>query len=89
MSEQALALARWEDQSDVSRKFRFNFTNFWLGRAEDGTALGYSDDRHICLVSGNRGGKGTSVIVNNLSYWGPFRKRTIEHAKEGLGFAGT
>lgn len=69
MSEQALALARWEEQSNVSRKFRFNFTNFWLGRAEDGTALGYSDDRHICLVSGNRGGKGTSVIVNNLSYW--------------------
>jgi phosphatidylglycerol:prolipoprotein diacylglycerol transferase len=24
-----------------------------------------------------------------LLYRGPFRKRTIEHAKEGLGFAGT
>ena len=29
--------------------------------------LGYSDDRHVCLVSGSRGGKGTSFIVNNLS----------------------
>ena len=67
--EQALALARWEDQHEVSRKFRFNFKNFWLGRAEDGTSIGYGDDRHICLVSGSRGGKGTSVIVNNLCFW--------------------
>lgn len=69
MSEQDLARARWEDQADVSRKFRFNFRNFWLGRAEDGTALGYNDDRHICLVSGNRAGKGSTLIINNLSYW--------------------
>ena len=31
--------------------------------------IGYGDDRHICLVSGNRGGKGTSLIINNLCFW--------------------
>jgi type IV secretory pathway TraG/TraD family ATPase VirD4 len=27
------------------------------------------DDRHVCLVSGSRGGKGTAVIVPNLCFW--------------------
>ena len=27
------------------------------------------DDRHVCLVSGSRGGKGTTSIVNNLFLW--------------------
>ena len=64
-----LATAKWEPQSEVSRRYRYDFRNFWLGRAQDGSAIGYSDDRHICLVSGSRGGKGTSIIVNNLAYW--------------------
>ena len=58
-----LATAKWEPQSEVSRRYRYDFRNFWLGRAQDGSAIGYSDDRHICLVSGSRGGKGTSGIV--------------------------
>ncbi len=41
----------------------------WLGRLESESAVGYSDDRHVCLVSGNRGGKGTTSIVNNLCLW--------------------
>jgi type IV secretory pathway TraG/TraD family ATPase VirD4 len=64
-----LATARWEDPAEVSRKYSYSFRNFWLGRAHDGSPLGYLDDRHICLVSGNRGGKGSSVIINNLCYW--------------------
>lgn len=33
------------------------------------TALGYNDKKHICLVAGTRGGKGTSVIIPNLCTW--------------------
>lgn len=36
---------------------------------QDATGLGYVDDRHVCLVSGSRGGKGTGVIVPNLCFW--------------------
>ena len=31
--------------------------------------VGYTDDRHVCLVSGSRGGKGATSIVNNLILW--------------------
>lgn len=65
-----LATARWEDPRDVAAKYRYDTANFWLGRTIDRTPIGYADDRHICLVSGTRGGKGTSIIVNNLCYWG-------------------
>src|ERR1700760_179423 len=38
----------------------------WLGEVIDSAAgaLGYSDDRHVCLVSGTRGGKGTGIIIS-------------------------
>jgi type IV secretory pathway TraG/TraD family ATPase VirD4 len=64
-----LGTAQWETQPDVSRRYPFAPGKFWLGRSEDQTAIGYKDDRHICLVSGTRGGKGTSLIVNNLCFW--------------------
>src|SRR5664279_1834031 len=64
-----LATAQWEEQSSVSAKYTFTEGKFWLGRAEDAAPIGYGDDRHICLVSGNRGGKGTSLIINNLCFW--------------------
>ena len=43
----------------------------WVGEAFDwrSTPLGYADDRHVCLVSGSRGGKGVGVIVPNLCFW--------------------
>ena len=43
----------------------------WIGETtnEGGNALGYSDDRHVCLVSGSRAGKGAGVIVPNLCLW--------------------
>src|SRR5271156_2873078 len=64
-----LGTAQWEEQPVVSKKYPFHQGQFWLGRAEDATAIGYSDDRHVCLVSGTRGGKGTSIIINNLCFW--------------------
>lgn len=43
----------------------------WFGEGFDqvSTSLGYEDDRHVCVVSGSRGGKGVGVIVPNLCYW--------------------
>lgn len=63
-----LGTAQWADSSDVKEKFRFKDGDFWLGRSLDDEAvpLGYQDDRHICLISGSRGGKGASIIINNL-----------------------
>jgi type IV secretory pathway TraG/TraD family ATPase VirD4 len=64
-----LGTAQWEAPPSVSTKYPFAEGKFWLGRAEDDVPIGYGDDRHICLVSGNRGGKGTSLIINNLCFW--------------------
>jgi len=64
-----LGTAHWEAQPDVSKRYPFTQGKFWLGRSEDETAIGYRDDRHICVVSGTRGGKGTSIIINNLCFW--------------------
>src|SRR5277367_2687240 len=43
----------------------------WIGETADrrSAPLGYRDDRHVCLVSATRGGKGTSVIIPNLCLW--------------------
>jgi type IV secretory pathway TraG/TraD family ATPase VirD4 len=64
-----LGTAQWEEQALVAKRYPFAEGKFWLGRSEDATAIGYRDDRHVCLVSGTRGGKGTSVIINNLCFW--------------------
>lgn len=63
-----LATAEWADPSVVTENYFFESGDFWLGRGVDGNSvpLGYLDDRHVCLVSGGRGGKGTSIIINNL-----------------------
>jgi type IV secretory pathway TraG/TraD family ATPase VirD4 len=43
----------------------------WTGRSihDPDLPIGFSDDTHVCVVSGTRGGKGTSVIVPNLCLW--------------------
>ena len=43
----------------------------WVGETFDGerSAIGYRDDRHVMLVSGTRGGKGTGIIIPNLCLW--------------------
>ena len=70
MNEQRLATASWADPDDFSRNHGFKPGMFWLGRAPTtGQPLGYDDDRHVCLVSGSRSGKGTTVIIPNLCLW--------------------
>ncbi len=43
----------------------------WIGETADGDSdpIGYGDERHVCLVSGSRGGKGTGIIIPNLCLW--------------------
>ena len=64
-----LGTATWADPKTAAGKYGYRKGTIWLGRLNDGTAVGYGDDRHVCLVSGNRGGKGTSSIVPNLCLW--------------------
>lgn len=67
--ETRLATASWANAAVVAEKYCFKAGRFWLGRSATGETLGYNDDRHVCLVAGTRGGKGTSQIVNNLAWW--------------------
>tara|TARA_A100000171_G_scaffold52439_3_gene70792 strand:+ start:740 stop:3211 length:2472 start_codon:yes stop_codon:yes gene_type:complete len=70
MHDQRLGTAEWSDPEEFSRQHAFKEGMFWLGRsAQNGEPLGYTDDRHVCLVSGTRSGKGTSVIIPNLCLW--------------------
>ncbi len=66
-----LGTAAWSDPALAEKKYRYGPGSIWLGRSqrEDGIALGYADDRHVCLVSGTRAGKGTTSIINNLCLW--------------------
>jgi len=70
-----LGTARWLPPEIAAEKFAYQGTLFtnrvWMGEAFDwpATPLGYADDRHVCLVSGSRGGKGVGVIVPNLCFW--------------------
>src|SRR5712664_29641 len=66
-----LGTAEWADPGLVEEKYRYRDGDVWLGRSasEKEIPLGYRDDRHVCLVSGSRGGKGTSSIINNLCVW--------------------
>src|SRR5262245_12965035 len=70
-----LGTAQWLPPATAAR--RFGYTNrsasacAWIGEGFDAqvTGLGYADDRHVCLVSGTRGGKGVGVIIPNLCLW--------------------
>ena len=64
-----LGTAEWETPAAVSKRYPFGEGKIWLGRAEDGSPLGYSDDRHVCLCSGTRSGKGSSIILNTAAFW--------------------
>jgi len=70
-----LGTARWMGLPEATTKFRYQeearSDQSWIGEAFDATAtpLGYADDRHVCLVSGTRGGKGAGVIIPNLCLW--------------------
>lgn len=63
--------AEWINPEAVAEDFAFEPGAFWLGRTIDRDAkmIGLKDDRHILIVAGTRGGKGTTVLVNNLCLW--------------------
>ena len=64
-----IATAEWADPAKVEESYGYDAGTVWLGRSEQEWPVGYRDDRHVCLVSGSRGGKGTTSIVNNLILW--------------------
>jgi len=66
-----IATAEWADPALVEEKYLYRDGTVWLGRSasEPQVPIGYVDDRHVCVVSGSRGGKGTTSIVNNLILW--------------------
>jgi type IV secretory pathway TraG/TraD family ATPase VirD4 len=66
-----IATAEWADPALVEQAYEYRPGTSWLGRSatDKDVPLGYGDDRHVCLVSGSRGGKGASSIVNNLILW--------------------
>ncbi len=70
MQPDRLGTAQWANPVEFAESNPFESEKFWIGRSvtEDQT-LGYVDDRHICLVSGSRSGKGTSTIIPNLCQW--------------------
>ncbi len=61
----------WPTRPLVEEKYLYRDGEVWLGRSASDhlVPLGFCDDRHVCLVSGSRGGKGTTSIVNNLILW--------------------
>ena len=69
-SADRLADAEWADPYDIVDSFAWRPGDFWLGRCPiSDVALGYRDDKHVLLVGGTRGGKGTSFIVPNHCLW--------------------
>ena len=69
--ETRIATAEWAEPAFVEKAYSYHDGTVWLGRSatEDQVPLGYEDDRHVCLVSGSRGGKGTTSIVPTLLTW--------------------
>ncbi len=65
-----LGTASWADPAFIDQNYPYQPGDVWLGNSSsNGEALGFGDDRHVCLVSGTRGGKGASSIINNLCLW--------------------
>src|SRR3984957_13885208 len=60
-----IATAAWADPAEVETRYQYKDGTVWLGRSasESQAPIGYRDDRHVTLVSGSRGGKGTSFII--------------------------
>jgi type IV secretory pathway TraG/TraD family ATPase VirD4/uncharacterized protein YjiK len=66
-----IATAEWANPAEVEERYLYSDGTVWLGRSasEHQVSIGYLDDRHVCLVSGSRGGKGTSFIIPSLIEW--------------------
>ena len=70
-NDRPLGTASWTHPADVVAQHRYTNGALWLGRSptDEATPIGFGDDRHVLLTSGNRGGKGTTFIVPNLVLW--------------------
>jgi len=66
-----IATAEWANPDEVEQLYPYRDGTIWLGRSasEQQVPLGYVDDRHVCLVGGSRGGKGTTGIIPTLLTW--------------------
>jgi type IV secretory pathway TraG/TraD family ATPase VirD4 len=66
-----IATAEWANPAEVEERYLYHDGMIWLGRSasEGQVPLGYRDDRHVCLVGGTRGGKGTTGIIPTLVTW--------------------
>jgi type IV secretory pathway TraG/TraD family ATPase VirD4 len=66
-----IATAEWANPDEVEQRYLYHDGTIWLGRSasEHEVPLGYTDDRHVCLVAGSRGGKGTTGIIPALLTW--------------------
>lgn len=62
--DSALGTAAWSTDAPLWREGMI-----WLGRRDDGEAIGNDDNRHMLTIAGSRAGKGTSAIVPNLCLW--------------------
>lgn len=61
------ATAHWADPDELER-VGYSPGETWFGYTltERRAPFGYSDDRHIVTIAGNRAGKGTAAIIPNL-----------------------
>jgi type IV secretory pathway TraG/TraD family ATPase VirD4 len=90
-----IATAEWASPEEIEERYRYHEGTVWLGRSlsENPAPTGYRDDRHVCVVSGSRGGKGTTSIVNNLILWpgsticvdGKGENATVTASRRGRG----
>ena len=66
-----IATAAWADPDEVESRYLYRDGMIWLGRSASDSQLplGYRDDRHVCVVGGSRGGKGTTGIIPTLVTW--------------------
>src|ERR1039458_3564185 len=65
-----IATAEWANPDEVEQRYLYRDGMIWLGRSsEHQVPLGYMDDRHVCLVGGSRGGKGSTGIIPALLTW--------------------
>jgi len=89
-----IATAEWANPDEVEERYLYRDGMIWLGRSsEHQVPLGYMDDRHVCLVGGSRGGKGTTGIIPALITWpgsvcvldGKGENATVTAARRGAG----
>ena len=59
-----LATASWSNDAPL-----YQPGDLFLGLNDQGSEVGYGDDRHAITVAGSRAGKGRTVIIPNLLRW--------------------